>query len=70
VLGQFSRFVRPGAVRHDVTGLPKGVRAMAFANGAKWSVVAWNETADPPRTSTGLWLVALPPQTVVTYTFS
>ena len=24
VLGQFSRYVRPGAVRHDVTGAPAG----------------------------------------------
>ncbi len=31
VLGQFSRFVRPGAVRHDVGGAPPGVRVMAFA---------------------------------------
>ncbi len=32
VLGQFSKFVRPGAVRHDVTGLPKGVHALAFSS--------------------------------------
>ena len=24
VMGQFSRYVRPGAVRHDVAGLPEG----------------------------------------------
>ena len=47
VLEQFSKFVRPGAVRHDVTGLPKGTRAMAFVNGKTWSVVVWNE-ADAP----------------------
>ena len=30
-LGQFSRYVRPGAVRHDVRGAaPGGVRVMAF----------------------------------------
>ncbi|HEV7525843.1 MAG TPA: glycoside hydrolase, partial [Acidimicrobiia bacterium] len=42
-LGQFSRYVRPGAVRHDVRGAPAGVRAMAFEAGARWTVVAWNE---------------------------
>jgi O-glycosyl hydrolase len=43
VLGQFSRYVRPGAVRHDVRGAPSGVRVMAFQRGAGWTVVAWNE---------------------------
>ena len=43
VLGQFSRYVRPGAVRHDVHGAPDGVRVMAFRHGRGWSVVAWNE---------------------------
>ena len=42
-LGQFSRYVRPGAVRHDVTGAPKGVRVMAFQADAQWTIVAWNE---------------------------
>jgi O-glycosyl hydrolase len=45
VLGQFSKFVRPGAVRHDVTGLPKGVHAMAFSSSAGWTVVTWNEAS-------------------------
>ena len=43
VLGQFSRYVRPGAIRHDVQGAPEGVRVMAFRNGRSWTVVAWNE---------------------------
>lgn len=48
VLGQFSRYVRPGAVRHDVAGAPPGVRIMAFQSGTAqkrpvWTVVAWNE---------------------------
>ncbi len=43
VLGQFSRYVRPGAVRHDVTGAPPGVHVMAFQHGKRWTVVAWNE---------------------------
>ena len=47
VLGQFSRYVRPGAVRHDVQGAPDGVRVMAFRHGRGWSVVAWNEGPTP-----------------------
>jgi O-glycosyl hydrolase len=45
VFGQFSRYVRPGAVRHDVTGMPDGLHAMAFSSGQGWTVVTWNETA-------------------------
>ena len=44
VLGQFSRYVRPGAVRHDIAGLPAGLHAMAFSTGTSWTVVAWNES--------------------------
>ncbi len=43
VLGQFSRYVRPGAIRHDVRGAPKGVFIMAFEQPTGWTVVAWNE---------------------------
>jgi O-glycosyl hydrolase len=46
-LGQFSRYVRPGAVRHDVAGAPAGVRAMAFAHADDWTVVTWNESQAP-----------------------
>jgi O-glycosyl hydrolase len=42
-LGQFSRYVRPGAVRHDASGAPRGVNVMAFAQPTGWTVVAWNE---------------------------
>jgi O-glycosyl hydrolase len=45
VLGQFSRYVRPGAIRHDVTGTPSGVHVMAFQQARRWTVVAWNEGA-------------------------
>ena len=103
VLGQFSRYVRPGAVRHAVTGAPGGARMLAFADGDQWTVVAWNEGKDaqslgialpngtrlptqgtatftsehddlkqgapPARTSTGSWLVTIPPATIATYTF-
>src|SRR5206468_3132118 len=44
VFRQFSKFVRPGAIRHDVSGLPDGVKVMAFADGGQWTVVAWNST--------------------------
>ena len=44
VLGQFSRYVRPGAVRHGVAGLPVGLHALAFEADGKWTVVAWNES--------------------------
>jgi O-glycosyl hydrolase len=42
-LGQFSRYVRPGSIRHDVRGAPNGVRVMAFQRGVAWTIVAWNE---------------------------
>jgi O-glycosyl hydrolase len=46
VLGNFSRFIRPGAVRHEVTGLPVGIRALAFRSGSDsgWTLVLLNET--------------------------
>jgi hypothetical protein len=44
-LGQFIRFVRPGAVRHDVTGTPSNVQALAFQNHGQWQVVVLNENA-------------------------
>jgi O-glycosyl hydrolase len=54
VLGNFSRYVRPGAIRHDVAGAPPGVDVMAFASGRHWVVVATNTT--PGRTSLRLAL--------------
>lgn len=42
VLANFSRYVRPGAVRHEVHGLPPGVRALAFRSGEGWVVVCIN----------------------------
>jgi O-glycosyl hydrolase len=41
VLGQFSRYVRPGAYRHDVSGARNPV--MVFENGDQWTIVTWNE---------------------------
>jgi O-glycosyl hydrolase len=42
VLGQYSKFVRPGAVRYGVSGSPSGVQTMAFWNSGQWTVVATN----------------------------
>lgn len=42
-MGNFSRFVRPGSVMHQVSGAPTGVYLLAFATKSGWSVVAMNE---------------------------
>ncbi|GID95715.1 lectin [Amorphoplanes digitatis] len=42
-LAQFSRFVRPGAVRHNVTGAPAGVQVTAFDRGGQWTLVVTNQ---------------------------
>jgi O-glycosyl hydrolase len=47
VLGNFSRFVRPGAQRHDVVGAPAGVEALAFLTGSQWEIVVVNTTSAP-----------------------
>ena len=47
VLGQFSRYVRPGAIRHDVRGAPIGASVMAFEQPTGWTVVAWNKGRSP-----------------------
>ena len=43
-LASFSRFVRPGAVLHEITGLSGDVKAVAFARGKEWTVVAINDS--------------------------
>jgi O-glycosyl hydrolase len=45
VLGNFSRYVRPGAVRHQVTSVPPGLDVMAFQYQDNWSVVVVNNNA-------------------------
>jgi O-glycosyl hydrolase len=45
VMGNFSRYVRPGAVRHPVSGAPAGIRALAFAKGGGWTVIVINDDA-------------------------
>jgi hypothetical protein len=42
VLGQYSKYVRPGAVRYGLSGSPSGVQTMAFWNNGQWTVVADN----------------------------
>jgi len=44
VLGQFSKFVRPGAVRHDVTGVPRACTRWR-SRARNWTVVTWNEAS-------------------------
>ena len=43
VMGNFSRYVRPGAVLHKVSNAPPGLRVVAFATASGWSVVAIND---------------------------
>jgi len=43
VFANFSRFIRPGAIRHELTGVPNGVRALAFSNPHGWTIVAIND---------------------------
>nr|MDT0659370.1 glycoside hydrolase [Micromonospora sp. DSM 115978] len=44
-LAQYSRFVRPGAVRHNVTGAPAGVQISAFDHNGRWTLVVNNQNA-------------------------
>jgi len=44
-LAQFSRFVKPGAVRHNVTGAPSGVQVTAFDRAGQWTLVVANQNA-------------------------
>ncbi|MFJ5029169.1 glycoside hydrolase [Streptomyces sp. NPDC088560] len=41
-LGQYSKFVRPGAVAHDVTGAPDGVEVSSYDRDGQWVVVVNN----------------------------
>lgn len=51
-LGNFSRYVRPGARRHDVEGVPDPLRVLAFETDGGWAVVAINTGAAGSGTST------------------
>jgi O-glycosyl hydrolase len=41
-MAQYSRYVRPGAVRHPVTGTPPGVQVLATRAGSTWTLVVNN----------------------------
>ncbi|MFE1886104.1 glycoside hydrolase [Streptomyces diastatochromogenes] len=41
-LGQYSKFVKPGSVAHNVTGTPDGVEVSTYDQGGKWVVVVNN----------------------------
>ena len=41
-LGQYSKFVRPGSVAHNVTGAPSGVEVSAYDRNGQWVVVVNN----------------------------
>ncbi|MET9083933.1 glycoside hydrolase [Streptomyces sp. NPDC004237] len=41
-LGQYSKFVTPGSVAHNVTGAPAGVEVSAYNRDGKWVVVVNN----------------------------
>lgn len=42
-MGNFSRFIRPGAIRHPVSRSPAGTHLLAFATARGWRVIAINE---------------------------
>jgi O-glycosyl hydrolase len=44
-LGNFSRYVRPGARRHDVDGVAEPLHVLAFSTDSGWTVVAINAAA-------------------------
>jgi O-glycosyl hydrolase len=39
VMGNFSRYVRPDAVRHGVSAVPAGIRVLAFTRDHRWTVI-------------------------------
>ena len=54
VLGQYSKYVRPGAVRYGVSGSPSGVQTMAFRQNGQWTVVATNTNTSATTLSLNL----------------
>lgn len=44
-LGQYSKFVRPGSVAHNVTGAPDGVEVSTYDRNGTWVVVVNNHNA-------------------------
>jgi O-glycosyl hydrolase len=54
VLGQYSKYVRPGAVRYAVAGSPSGVQTLAFWHNNAWTVVATNTNTSATTLSLNL----------------
>lgn len=44
-LGQYSKFVKPGSVAHNVTGAPAGVEVTSYDRDGKWVVVVNNHNS-------------------------
>ncbi|MGW0820227.1 glycoside hydrolase [Streptomyces sp. NPDC002845] len=44
-LGQYSKFVKPGSVAHNVTGAPEGVEVSTYDSKGKWVVVVNNHNS-------------------------
>ena len=57
VLGNFSRYIRPGAVHYKVTGVPSGVHVIAFLRNS-WRFVLINDS--PASQSVGVKLLRAP----------
>ena len=55
-LGQYSKYVRPGAVRYGVSGSPSGVQTLVFWNSSskQWDVVASNTNTSATTLSLNL----------------
>jgi len=53
-VAQYSRFVRPGAVRYGLTGAPSGVQALAFWANNAWTIVATNTNSSATSLSLNL----------------
>jgi len=60
-LGNFSKFIRPGAVRHNVSGAPANLGVMAFQSRKSWQVVVINN--DPVGAPSTALQLNLPCQT-------
>jgi O-glycosyl hydrolase len=44
VMAAFSRYVRPGSILHQVSGLPPGLRAVAFQEARRWVLEVVNDS--------------------------
>jgi O-glycosyl hydrolase len=59
-LGNFSRYVRPGDQRHEVTGGPSNLRLLAFSSTTGWSLVVINNS--PAGSAASSFQLQLPQQ--------